>query len=627
MVSTDPAPSLGDALGVPLSSTSRPVRQARGAASAKASAPWRIAAIEVDARGALRRWLEGRRSALEEIAVEGTWLDHEDVSKLLALSLPGVDELAALLEISRLSQSRRFDLIVVDTAPTGHTLRMMTMPETLAAIAGVFDRMREKRRVMEEALRGTRRHDRNDALIDEMTVLARDLSSLLRDPSRTHVSWVTIPEPMAIQETADAVHALRTEGIEVSRLIVNRLTRVPSSPCGHCHARCAFEARAMRALPAAAELRAITAREIEPRGIRALMAIGRELTEGRPLESAGRSPRWTASLRGTRSRPEELVGPSTRLIMFGGKGGVGKTTCAAAAALGVASQASERRVLLVSTDPAHSLSDVLGSAVTDKPSRLPRGPANLAVREIDPSAVLARVRDRYLQSVDEMFDRMGGGSFDATHDRAVMRSLIQLAPPGLDELAAILEITDAVSSSPAAWDLVVMDTAPTGHALRLLEMPALLHDWTKALMAVLLKYQGIARLGDLGAMLLNLSRGIRRLRELLSNEERSSFVLVTRAAALPRLESVRLAERLGQLRIHLAAVVVNAVGRGTCARCRKSASAESTEIERIRRSLAGTRKRLLILAATEVPPPFRAPALIRWSRTAWHVAPGYHRTR
>ena len=63
----------------------------------------------------------------------------------------------------------------------------------------------------------------------------------------------------------------------------------------------------------------------------------------------------------------------------------------------------------------------------------------------------------------------------------------------LDELAAVLEITEAITGGAPEWDLVVMDTAPTGHALRLLEMPGLMQDWVRALMSILLKYQGVAQ--------------------------------------------------------------------------------------------------------------------------------------
>jgi anion-transporting ArsA/GET3 family ATPase len=111
VVSTDPAPSLGDALSRPLGPAPRRVPLRRG----------RLDAVEIDAAAALGRWLDTRRRHLERIALRGTWLDDDDVSRLLRLSLPGIDELAALLEIARFASGGAYDLIVVDTAPTGHT--------------------------------------------------------------------------------------------------------------------------------------------------------------------------------------------------------------------------------------------------------------------------------------------------------------------------------------------------------------------------------------------------------------------------------------------------------------------------------------------------------------------------
>jgi arsenite-transporting ATPase len=613
VASTDPAPSLGDAYDVTLAAAPRRIPLAGG----------RLSAVEINAAASLKRWLDERRTTLESIAVEGTWLDRDDVARLLRLSLPGIDELAALLEIARLAASRRYDLIIVDTAPTGHTLRMLAMPRTLFGVAVAFDRMREKHRVMEEALRGAWRPAVEDALVNEMADTARSLAGLLRDPRRSRVSWVTLPEPMAVAETADAVRALSEGEIDVAALIVNRLTPPPPSRCGHCDARRSFEAAALAELRSAPDVLHVQTLDTEPRGIRALRTIAGDLSRPAAPAVANRQRRWRSRLDGTRLDPADLLDPSLRLVLAGGKGGVGKTTAAAALGLAAARRWPDRRVLLISTDPAHSLADVFGVEMSNEARPVPGAPANLHVRELDAAVVFTRIRDRYVAAIDKVFDRLSRGSaFDAAHDRSVMQGLIDLAPPGLDELAAVLEITDALTGAEPEWDLVVMDTAPTGHALRLLEMPGLMQDWTRALMRILLKYQGLARVGDLGELLLKLSRGLGTLRELLVDPTRTAFVVVTRPAILPRLETDRLLRRLTRLRIHVVAVVINAVGRGACARCLRAARAQQREILATRRSAAPKSVVRVVRTETRIPAPRGPSALQDWARTGWRSGNG-----
>lgn len=614
VASTDPASSLGDAFNIPLAGSPRRIPVRAGS----------LFGVEIDAAAALRRWLRERRPTLETVAVEGTWLDRDDVTKLLGLSLPGVDELAALLELARLSETGRYDEVVVDTAPTGHTLRMLAMPETLFGLAGVFDRMREKQRIVQEALRGEWRAGEEDAMIADLADTARNLWSLLRDRNRSRMSWVTLAEPMAIEEANDAIGALRSTGIEVPLVVSNRLTPAPTRPCRHCDARRLFEANALRALVPSERLARVRARDEEPRGIRALASIAADLlgVAGAPQVRPGRSRRFTAALDGEPIPPHAVLAGSVRLVLLGGKGGVGKTTCAAALAVDAAKHWPARQVLLISADPAHSLSDVFGQPFGDDPRPLPGGPANLRVRELDASRVFRRLQERYAAAVDEAFDSMrGASSFDAAHDRSVMHGLINLAPPGLDEVAAVLEITDAIVSDPPAWDLVVMDTAPTGHALRLLEMPRLMQDWSHALMSILLKYQGIARFGGLGTLLVNLSKGVRRLREMLSDRRGTAFIAVTRPSALPRLETVRLVRRLARLKVTVHAVIINAVGRGECERCVRAAAAQARELGAIERTLLPQAlARVVVLAATHVPPPADVKTLVQWSRSGWRRA-------
>src|SRR5262249_55047141 len=156
-------------------------------------------------------------------------------------------------------------------------------------------------------------------------------------------------------------------------------------------------------------------------------------------------------------------------------------------------------------------------------------------------------------------------------------------PPGIDELFAILSVTAALLGPSPPYDLVVLDTAPTGHALRLLELPAAAHDWVRALLEVLRKYQGTRGLGPLAQDLVDLARGLRELRALLGDPARARFVVVTRAAALPRAETKRLLGALARLRLALSAVIVNAATPPGCARCSRAAAQEAAEIAALRR--------------------------------------------
>jgi arsenite-transporting ATPase len=610
VISTDPAPSLGDAFERAIGPAPARVRLRRGF----------LEAVEIDARAALKRWIRTRRAGLERIALRGTWLDEDDVSRLLRLTLPGIDELAALFEIVRFARTGRYDLVVVDTAPTGHTLRMFGMPDTLQIVARAFDEMQSKHRVLVQALRGHWTPDREDALIEGIDRDGAELRALLRDPGRVHVSWVTLPEPMAVEETLDAAAAMHDEGIPVADVIVNRLTPKRERPCGWCDRRRGLERAAVAAIRkrlTTVPLIAVGARPSEPAGLRALEDVGREI-EARiaPATGGSRISRgaWRAAI--ADSAPADgvpMVAPEgRRVVLIGGKGGVGKTTCAAAAAIAIAEQSSHRRVFLVSADPAHSLADAFGTAVTDVAAPLRGAPANLLAREIDAAAAFREIRAHYADAIDALFDRLSRGSgtvtIDAGHDRRVMQALIDLAPPGIDELAAIIEVIDVTESDPAA--LVIMDTAPSGHALRLLEMPALVQDWTRALMSIVLKYQPVTGVGDFGAMLLNLSRGLGRLRALLADPRRAAFVVVTRGARLPRAETVRLIARLKAMDVHVPMVIVNAVGRGECAACRREASTERREIRELRRGLP--RAFPVLLAPAQLPPPHGAASLRGW---------------
>jgi len=608
VVSTDPAHSLGDALGLRLSSAPRRIRR-------------QLDAVELDARRAFARWLRENRRALGDILEHGTWLDATDVDTLLDLSFPGIDELVGLMEIERFARGGLYDVIVVDTAPTGHTLRLLAAPETVGVVAGVLDALQDEHRVIRDQLaRVTRGPEAADRLIASLGEQATQIASRLRDRRRTSFRWVTLPEMMSVDESLDAFHALERAGLHVDEVVVNRL--LPSArPCPLCDRRRAEEQKALgvirRRLGGRRRLRLIPAEVKEPRGVRPLIALGRVLTDRsrRPAR-----PRLTAAKAPASTRQTETVAPEAlsairgaSLIFFGGKGGVGKTTAAAATALRMARAAPERRILLLSTDPAHSLSDVLDSPASDEPAIIRRGPPNLRVREIDAPRALAAKRAELEAALTEIASAVGQGASGTGADRAA--ELMNLAPPGIDELFGIVSVLDA----RADYDAILVDTAPTGHALRLLELPDAAREWVQALMRVLLKYRGLMRPGQLAQELVAVAKSIRELQALLRDGTQTRFITVTRAAETPLLETERLLKRLRRLGLSTPAVIANALtdNAGTCVRCRTVAAAERRSLAALRRTLQRQGRRseqcAIIQAPLVAPPPIGVLALERWA--------------
>src|SRR6185436_7060004 len=129
---------------------------------------------------------------------------------------------------------------------------------------------------------------------------------------------------------------------------------------------------------------------------------------------------------------DAIIPDTTRLLFFGGKGGVGKTTCAAAAALLLAEARPDRRMLLLSTDPAHSLADVLEVPLGDDARPVPGAPPGLRARELDAAGTFAAWRAERLAGVEDWI----AGAAESELDRKSWQGLLDLAPPGLDELSA-----------------------------------------------------------------------------------------------------------------------------------------------------------------------------------------------
>ena len=150
----------------------------------------------------------------------------------------------------------------------------------------------------------------------------------------------------------------------------------------------------------------------------------------------------------------------------------------------------------------------------------------------------------------------------------------------------------------------------------MLQTPALLREWTQALMAILLKYHAIVGAGELAELLVRLSKRLRHLESVLRDPSQTRFVIVTRAAALPSAESVRLQKSLDDLGIAVGALIVNAAGAGTCARCELIEREESRQIRMLVKRIRDARAYAIIEAPAEVPPPHGVGPLTQWA-SSW----------
>ena len=238
------------------------------------------------------------------------------------------------------------------------------------------------------------------------------------------------------------------------------------------------------------------------------------------------------------------------VLFFGGKGGVGKTTCASAMAL--AASRAGKRVLLVSTDPAHSTSDIFERRIGAEPQPISAG---LHAMEID-AAVESR---RYVEGVKERIAQLFGHAILKEASRQID---LAATMPGAEEVALFDRMGALVRGDDQRFDLVVFDTAPTGHTLRLIRMPELMEAWIKALSRSRRAMLGVEQDDKQDPIMLSLNErleGLRLLRARLVSGRTTGFVLVLIPERLPIEETSRAIEQLDDAAVKVSALVVNRV--------------------------------------------------------------------
>jgi arsenite-transporting ATPase len=598
LFSTDPAHSLSDSLEVKIGDHLTEVAR-HGRA--------RLFAFEMDAGAALETFKIKHYRVLAEIAERGTLLDESDINELLTLSLPGMDEVMALFELGELDASGTYTRLIIDTAPSGHTSRLLRLPEVFSHMIRALDHMSDKHRyIMAQFTRGARaRVDEVDLFLSDLSERIERVRSMLDDEQNTSFTLVTIPEAMAVEETARYFALLKDEGVPVTDLIINRVEQEYDA-CSYCHARVASQKPWLKRI--AREFTSLRLHQVpllagEVRGLEALRHFGsqvwHEKTDAAKRKKAGGRSRRQEQEAGKEKRfsfvlppaPASclLIAPASRLLIFGGKGGVGKTTSAAAAALALAERDAGSRVLVFSTDPAHSLSDGFDERIGEFKQGV-GGMKNLDAMEIDPARRFEELKNRYRAWIDELFETLSGNSrFEIQFEREAMREIVQLAPPGIDEIAALSAISDLVDQN--RYSAIVLDTAPTGHLIRFLELPDVALSWVRTFIKLLLKYKAVVRSSGVAEELIALSKAIKRVIALLTDAEGCEFVGVAIPERMSLEETIRLTETVERLKVPMRRLLVNSVvperAAAHCDFCRARRDAQTGTLEEFARRFKG----------------------------------------
>ena len=500
LVSTDPASNVAQVLDQRIGNKITPIAAVPG-----------LDAIEIDpeaSAAAYREKIVGPvRGLLPEAEIASI---TEQLSGSCTTEVASFNEFTDLLADDALIAP--YDHVVFDTAPTGHTIRLLQLPGEWTTFL--------------DAGKGDASCLGPMAGLDKTKATYAAALARLRDPGRTRLVLVARAQPSALAEAGRTARELAGVGITQQQLVVNAVLPTPGAAADELavaiHAR---EQSALEHLPETLSRLPMTTVTLRPAAVLGIELL-RSLLASQPTSqpTSPTSPPWSPLAAATGARPvhlpdlhqlvDELAGADHGLILCMGKGGVGKTTVAAALALALADRG--RTVHLSTTDPAAHLDDVLAGTRSD----------HLSVSRIDPQAATAAYRERVLATKGKSLDNAG---------RA--RLAEDLRSPCTEEVAVFGEFSHLVSM--ARRQFVVVDTAPTGHTLLLMDAAGSYHrDIVRNLTDA-----------DAGRVTTPLMR--------LRDPDLTKVVLVTLPEATPVQEAADLAQDLGRAGITPWAWVVN----------------------------------------------------------------------
>lgn len=514
IVTTDPASNLADVFEQPIGHQITSIRAAPN-----------LYAMEIDSDRATEEYQERALAPLREIF-------PPEIVMVMAeqMNSPCTAEVAAFDRFTDFLDAPNFDVVIFDTAPTGHTLRLLELPA-------------EWSHTIESASAGSGQTciGPASAIQDAKAKYDRALA-VMRDESRTTFIFVLQPEATPIKETQRAVAELEKLDIHTHQIIINGILPPAEATNPFFAARVQMQERYLAqierelALPA----RRMFLLDGEIKGVTRLREVAKMLFDGGAAQTRNAAPH--AAMRTPRladRQPEVLSSllPTShaRTIFFAGKGGVGKTSVSCVTAGWLSRQGY--RTLLLTTDPAAHLGDVLGVPVGAQPEPIAGAP-NLFAVNIDAKAAAEAYKKRILDDA-----RARGRSA-----QAIAAMAEELDSPCTEEMAAFDRFIELASQDE--YDAIVFDTAPTGHTLRLLELPM---DWSKQLDVKIFASVDTTAADDVAKARFG------RVIEMMRDPAQSTFAFVMYPESTPIVEAQRAMDELGTMGIQTGLIVANLV--------------------------------------------------------------------
>lgn len=558
LLSTDPAHSLADVFELKLSKELQKIPRLPN-----------LKVWQVDAEHRFKEFLQEYREEIAELVEGGTFLSREEVDSFLQTTLPGLAEMSALLTIHDLLEGGKYDEIVVDTAPIGHTMQLFRIPDQLARFLEFLELSSKRDAVLAAHFAGVATETRVPVLERWEQVLTDLRNALSQRGSR--LVMVTTAEKFSLEESKRTAVQLKDESnVRIHIVVLNRVMR----RAGKC-ARCKLRAkRAQAALQFLNNILSGTPIKIgeDPGGpilgLTALKAFGKHLFDGQKL---GPASLFTPSAK-KRAAPKfvaaEWPGEASELTFTLGKGGVGKTTVSSGLAFMMRKRKKRTPVLICSTDPAPSLDDAFMQKIGAEPVPVLHDTQFLAC-ELDATAEYRRWSERLKRQLSESLHiQQGGLHIELSFEHEMIAALLDIVPPGVDEVFAIFKIFDLLAVHEQS---VVIDMAPTGHALELLKTPDRLLVWSRLLMRSLAAHRELPIARDLAVEVASIAQRARELVQMLKDQTRSRIFVVMLAEPLPDRETRRLLDDLKALGLRPHALFINRLlfpgDANGCTRC------------------------------------------------------------